>query len=137
MTMRQIKTVRRGRYYQLAYEDDGKSVEATLTGDMTVKKAFATADGKRYLKLDLDRAIGDKKLLMDVQEHIERAVSPRYSPLRNAWSDVTVKLMGAHHDEFAVGDVLDSLVVSPGAFETFGWCLLAKRTAKKSTVQPS
>lgn len=136
-----LVTVKRGRYDQVAFADKSK-VSAKLDG-CVVKKAFVSNDGKRYAKFDMSRAIGDKQLLLGVQEHIKQAVNPRFSPLRFAWEDVTVKLMATKWEigdqpaaawELREGDVVD-LVVSPGAFASFGWCLIATHVRRSPAIQ--
>lgn len=115
---------RRGKYEQL--ELNGKPVVARVGGCLVVK-AFES-HGKRYATLDMTSAIGDKKLLLDADEFIRARASPKFSPLRFAWTQVTVKI--ATNDDVRPGDVIDA-ELSPGAFGAFGWCLLLK---KKSNV---
>lgn len=136
-----LVTVKRGRYEQVAYADKSK-VCAELDG-CVVKKAFVSTDGKRYAKFDMSRAIGDKQLLLAVQDHIREAANPRFSPLRFAWEDVTVKLMGTKWEigdqpaaawELREGDVVN-LVLTPGAFGSFGWCLIATHVKRSHVIQ--
>lgn len=135
--MQQITVVKRGRFHQITFADKSKVV-AHLTG-CVVRKAFTSSDGKKYVKLDMTGAIGDKQLLLAVEERIKEVANPKFSPLRFAWEDVTAKLFGTKWEldgqpaaewELREGDVVD-MSLSPGAFGPFGWCLLVARINRK------
>jgi hypothetical protein len=119
---------RRGKYEQL--ELDGKPVVARVRG-CVVTKVFES-QGKRYATLDMSSAIGDKQLLLDADEFIRARASPRFSPLRFAWTQVTVKIV--INDELRYGSILD-VELSPGAFGAFGWCLLLKKISNVLVLQ--
>jgi hypothetical protein len=118
---------KRGKFEQLELATGGPVV-ARVRGCVVAKTS--ESGGKRYATLDMSSAIGDKKLLLDVDEFIRARAAPRFSPLRFAWGQVTVKI--ASGEDVHRGEVLD-VELSPGAFGPFGWCLLLK---KKSTVEP-
>lgn len=119
-----MKVVKRGRYEQLA-NDDGAPVVARLAG--CVVTGVTESHGKRYATLDMSSATGDRQALLDVDAFINARARPRFSPMRLAWSRVTVKIVV--DDDVATGDVVD-VDLSPGAFGSFGWCLLLRRVSQ-------
>lgn len=119
-----MKVVKRGRYEQLA-NDDGTPVVARLAG--CVVTGVTESNGKRYASLDMSSSTGDRQLLLDVDECIRARVRPRFSPMRLAWTRVTVKIVTT--DDVATGGVVD-VELTPGAFGSFGWCLLLTRVSQ-------
>lgn len=117
---------KRGRYDHVMLNES--PVIARLVGCVVTK--VTESGGKRYATLDASLATGDKQLLLDVDEFIRTRARPRFSPLRFAWAQVTVKLV-ARDDDVAPGDVVD-VELTPGAFGTFGWCLLARAISQTS-----
>lgn len=119
-----FKAVKRGRYEQLT-TIDGTPVVARLAG-CTVAKV-TESNGKRYATLDASCSTGDRQLLLDVDDFIRTRARPRFSPMRMAWACVTTK------DEVGVepGSVVD-VELTPGAFGSFGWCLLLKRVVSQT-----
>ncbi len=121
---------KRGKFQQLELAGGGGPVIARVRGCVVSKTSESR--GKRYATLDMSSAVGDKRLLLDVDEFIRARAAPRFSPLRFAWTHVTVKIASGD-DEVHRGEILD-VDLSPGAFGPFGWCLLLK---KKSIVESS
>ncbi len=116
--MKEMKAVKRGRYEQLVI--DGAPVVARVVGCVVTK--ITESNGKRYATLDMSSATGDRQLLLDVDAFINARARPRFSPMRLAWTQVTTKVV-TDDDVSGVVDV----ELTPGAFGSFGWCLLLTR----------
>lgn len=104
--------------------------------------------GSTYLVLDASMADDDAKAeLLRAHDFIQRHSSPEFSPLKyaresDAWDAVVVKMARDVSWEtpkgptdpwkLSPGDAVD-VVVSPGAFGKFGWCLNVKRIKRSAS----
>ncbi len=129
---RMFKIVKRGKFFQLQAPGGGP-VEVKLFGCVVVAPTYGSG-GKQYARFDLTQALG-REHLTSVAEFIKQAAAPRFSPLRFGFKSVVVKMGGAKWEtaeaatfEFPLepGQRVD-LVVGPGAFGDFGWCIVVKR----------
>ena len=119
--MRQIVTAR------------GDPVDIKLYA-VTVAKVPYPRNGKTYVGLDVGSALGDVDVLSAVDEFVAKAARPTFSPVQGA--RVLAKMVhtkyetdaGAPGFEFPLqeGMLLD-VVLRPGAFGEFGYCLLVHR----------
>ena len=141
-----FKAVRRGKFMQLATPDGGP-VEVKLFGCVVVSSKYSSgkdssgkdSSGKDYAKLDLSAAQGREDLVR-VAEFIDATKpKPRFSPLRFGLGNVVVKFGPGTKWETAIAAIsefylepgsLVDVVVSPGAFGDFGWCVNVKRIKK-------
>lgn len=127
-----FKAVSRGKFRQVALRD-GRPAEATLYNCM-VDKAPYQRGTKTYAVLDLSDAIGDLDVLRRIDEFIDATAKPEFSPL--SFPLAVIKLAStAYADADGLpcepfflkrGDAVD-VVLRPGAFGTFGYCLLLHR----------
>jgi len=125
-----LKTVRRGKFEQLKY--DGKAIELYFDNCTVVREIY---DNNKYIRLDLSKTSGDKNALRLIHSYIQKEVNPNFSPLKyafenNSWSDIVCKISNASWEPFekylSKGQSVD-VVLSPGAFGSFGFCLLIKK----------
>lgn len=130
-----FQTVVRGRYRQLARAQGGGPVDVALYR-CTVDEPPYTRGDKTYVSLDVGDALGDTDLLRACDDFIWAQARPAYSPVA-AMPLLVVKVPPgvAYEDEIGHpaapwtmtrGQVVD-VVVRPGAFGDFGYCLLLQR----------
>ena len=124
-----LKSVKRGKFHQLRYDDN--PIELVFTNVKVVRDTQATKIDrcvyKTYTRLDLTRASGNKGDLLFIHNYIKSKASPNFSPLKYAeengsWDDIVCKVKTERY--LKAGDIVD-VVLSPGAFGEFGWCLTA------------
>lgn len=138
------KIVRRGKFYQFA-----SAPHVKVFGAVVVKDMYESA-GKRYLKVNLQECTRQSYVrheLTNIDRAIDKAVNPRFSPVRYAeehdWGEVVLKVLDSCSWEDAAGpakpfwpvehDVVD-VVVAPGAFGDFGWCLNVVKIKRSATT---
>jgi hypothetical protein len=122
-----LRSVRRGKFDQLRY--DNNPVELLFENCLVVRGIY-----DKYIRLDLSKSHGDRVALLKIHEYIKNAVNPNFSPLKYAenksWDDIVCKISNAYWDPFEKylnkGDKVD-VVLSPGSFASFGWCLNIKK----------
>lgn len=130
---RRFKVTQRGTLRQLLHPD-GTPVEAPLYGCRVIKPPY-TSNGKTYMLLDHTGCTGDLDVVKAVDDFIRATARPAFTPL--ATGTLLVKLTRATKYETAgavpgfaftpsEGQAVD-VVVGPGAFGTFGYCVLVKR----------
>lgn len=127
-----LQTTVRGRLRQVAR--DGAPVDVALYNCVVDQEPRQRGD-KVYLSLDAGDAVGDTDLLRRVDEHIYRAARPAFSPV--ALPLLTVKVLATTRYEDEAGHAAPSwtprrgqvvdVVLRPGAFGDFGYCLLLQR----------
>lgn len=143
--MSDFRVTRRGTLCQLA-NADGTAIDAALYGCRVIKPPY-DRNGKTYMELDVTGCSGDMHLVAAVNDFIRATARASFSPLRvrrpstpgapDATQTLIVKLTRATKYETAaavpgfaftpgVGDAVD-VVVGPGAFGQFGYCVLVKR----------
>ena len=128
-----FRAVSRGTFRQLALPD-GSPVEIKLFGCMVDREPYVRND-KTYVALDLIDAVGDLDVLRAVDEFIEHAARPEFSPYRpplviakmpaNVEYATATGEPGSRFD-LRRGELVDVLL-RPGAFGSFGYCLLVSR----------
>ena len=128
-----FKSVARGRLLQVA-GPDGEPVDVRLYACQVIKPPYE-AGGKTYAVLDASAAAGDLDRLRALNDFVRAQARPRFSPVRPDGA-LVVKLdrpkweTAAGTPGFAfpldVGSLVD-VVLRPGAFGGFGWCLLVHR----------
>ena len=130
-----LKAVKRGKFTQVTV--DGGPVDIKLFGCTVVASEYVVG-GKKYAKFDLSRAVGRQELER-VGEFIRKTASPRFCPLRLGLGAVVVKLgrttrwetpHGPGFEFYLHPGVAVDLVVAPGSFGDFGWCVNVKRIKK-------
>lgn len=134
--MQGFRAVQRGRYRQVVHADSGQPVDVALYR-CTVDAAPRERGGKMYASLDVADAVGDGDTLTQVDDYICRVARPAYSPVASR-PLLVVKLypLTRFEDEagrpvaagwpIQRGQVVD-VVLRPGAFGDFGYCLLLHR----------
>lgn len=131
--------VSRGTMRRLARH--GREVAIALYACRVTRPPFSK-NGKTYMHLDLSSAAGDLDALRDADQAICQAARPAFSPVAYASPAgppraVIVKLTktvaysgadAAPAPPFspAEGDLVD-VVLTPGAFGSFGYCVLVSR----------
>lgn len=133
--MGMFKAVKRGKFSHVI-RADGSAVRIRLD-NVVISRAPYESAGKTYVRLDASAATSDgtngtngtKDDLLGVRDFIRASANPRFDPLIHGWtSPVIAKIPPATKNEtpvtLAVGDIV-SLTLSPGAFGSFGWCILA------------
>jgi hypothetical protein len=161
---RRLKTVRRGTMHQVT-TSAGTSPSITLYACLVTRAPY-DKNGKRYMQLDVSRALGDLDDLRRVDAFIAREATARaggtggtggtggyhgknggtggtdkrgknrdndfFSPVMDG-DQVVVKIprdavldSPDHQTWLRVGDAVD-VVLAPGAFAAFGYCLLLRR----------
>lgn len=122
----------RGKLRRLARH--GRDVDIALYA-CQVTRAPYVKHGKTYMELDFSVAAGDVDTLRAANQAIHAAAKPAFSPVRE--SAVLVKLLKTTAYETAQAtlgpafvpnqnDLVD-VVLTPGAFGEFGYCVLVKR----------
>lgn len=132
----QFKAVARGKYRQLVHATSGTAVDITLFRCRVERPPHAKGDNT-YLGLDLSDAVGDLDLLRKVDAFIQTAAQPSFSPVGRvlivkvprrhvSWEldDGSRSLDGAYA---LVVDQMVDVIIRPGAFGPFGYCLLLQR----------
>lgn len=114
----------------------GRDVDMALYACRVERPPFVK-HGKTYMELDLSAAAGDLDGLRAADTAIRAAVNPSFSPVRAETRGVIVKLLKTTSYETDQGnpgpafvpaqnDLVD-VVLTPGAFGQFGYCVLVKR----------
>jgi hypothetical protein len=133
-------SVTRGRFRQVVDAGSRQPVDIVLYG-CKVTKAPHTANGKTYVWLDVAECVGDVQRLRDVDVFIKREASPRFSPvtermviakLTRATQYATDDGAAAWKIDAALGDLVD-VVLQPGAFGGFGYCMLVNKLKPHAT----
>lgn len=137
-------SVTRGRLRQVVDARDRQPVHVTLYR-CKVTKAPHTIRGKTYVWLDVSGCVGKDpdcaRRLQDVDAYIRREASPRFSPVTE--SMVIAKLTratqyaaddgtAAWKVDVSLGDLVD-VVLQPGAFGSFGYCMLVHKLKPHAT----
>lgn len=121
----------------MSLRQNGVPVEIALSG-CVITRAPYQAGGKWYARFDATAAAGRDELRA-VDAQIQRLAAPRYSPVRFV-GNVVAKIQSLQAMEFpgdiVPGQVVD-LVVSPGPFGAFGWCLNVKRILREGACLAS
>ena len=139
-----FKAVKRGNFSHVT-RADGSAVRIRLE-NVVISRAPYESAGKTYVRLDASAATsvgtdgtngtngtngtdGTKDDLLGVRDFIRATANPRFDPLIHGWtSPVIAKIPPATKNEtpvtLTVGDIV-SLTLAPGAFGSFGWCILA------------
>lgn len=136
-----FRAVTRGTFRQVVNASDGTPVDLKLFR-CVVDKAPYVRGAKTYVALDLIDALGDLDVLRALDEFIERSVTPEFSPLRPPLVIVKVPRDVSYEDaEGAPGPPLDlkrgdeiDVMLRPGAFGAFGYCLLLTRVKPHAVV---
>ncbi|AGE58540.1 hypothetical protein PBCVNY2B_863L [Paramecium bursaria Chlorella virus NY2B] len=123
-----LRSVRRGKFEQLRYEN--QPIELLFENCYIIRGIY-----DNYVRLDLSKSSGDRSALLKIHEYIKNAANPNFSPLKYAaenksWDDVVCKISNANWEPYEKylnkGDKVD-VVLSPGSFGSFGWCLNIKQ----------
>ncbi|ABU44299.1 hypothetical protein FK949_gp207 [Paramecium bursaria Chlorella virus NYs1] len=123
-----LRSVRRGKYEQLRY--DNQPIKLLFENCYIVRGVY-----DKYVRLDLSKSSGDRSALLKIHEYIKDVANPNFSPLKYAaenrsWDDIVCKISNAEWNPFEKhinkGDKVD-VVLSPGSFGSFGWCLNIKQ----------
>ena len=123
-----LRSVRRGKFEQLRYENN--PIELLFENCLIVRGIY-----DNYVRLDVSISSGDRGALIKIHDYIKNAVNPNFSPIKYAaenksWDDVVCKISNAQWEPFEKylnkGDKVD-VVLSPGSFGKFGWCLNVKK----------
>ena len=130
-----LRTTVRGRYRQVVRAQGGQPPDVALY-NCSVDQEPRDKGGKLYVSLDAGDAAGDVELLKAIDEHIHRAARPAYSPVATM-PLLVVKVLAATRFEDEAGDPVPAwplrrgqavdVVLRPGAFGEFGYCLLLQR----------
>lgn len=129
-----MQAVTRGKLRQIATAG-GDPVDVTLYACVVTRAPYVKG-GKTYAGLDASAAAGDLDLLRRVDEFVRRQANPAFSPVAPG-GKLVVKLAPGLRYENGDGDaalpwnvtegaVVD-VVLRPGAFGDFGYCLLLRR----------
>ena len=133
-----LRAVSRGKFRQVALRNGGH-VDATIY-NCVVDKAPYQRGTKTYVVFDLSDAVGDLDLLRHVDDFIRTQATPDYSPLslpllvakmvNTTYADAD----GLPCEPFFLnrGDAVD-VVLRPGAFGQFGYCMLLQRVKPHAT----
>lgn len=129
MDINKLKSVKRGKFDQLRYDDNPIEIpfkNVKIVRDTKPTKADRCANDN-YTRIDITHANGNKGDLLMIHNVIKAKVLPEFSPLKYAaengsWDDIVCKVKTKRY--LAAGDIVD-VVLSPGAFGVFGWCLTA------------
>lgn len=126
-----FKTVSRGKLSQLT-TSSGEPVDMRIYGCVVTKGPYVR-NNKRYMRLNLDGAVGDTDVLKAVDDHVRKVAASAFSPVGD---DVIVKMARTAYEtedanpgfrfEPEPGLVVD-VELRPGAFGKFGYCLLLRR----------
>lgn len=130
-----LRTTSRGTFRQVVRAQDGQPPEVALY-NCAVDQEARERGGKTYVSLDAGDAVGDLDLLKTIDQHIDRAARPAYSPVA-AMPLLVVKVLATTRFEdeegrqapawpLRRGQAVD-VVLRPGAFGEFGYCLLLHR----------
>lgn len=129
-----MNVVTRGRYQHLVHSRDRSPIAVRLYNCEVTRAPYAK-NGKTYAELDVGSAAGDVDVLRQVDDRIHRACSPAFTPVMGRRLIVKIPKTLVYED--AAGDTTDAwpiergavidVVLTPGAFGQFGWCLLAQR----------
>lgn len=127
-----IKSVKRGRFHQLRYDD--QPIEIPFKNIKIIRDVRATKTDRcvydQFARIDITHAHGNKGDLLLIHNYIKAKASPNFSPLKyaaenNSWDDIVIKIKTEKY--LSKGDMVDG-VLSPGAFGAFGWCITLKLT---------
>ena len=125
-----LKSVKRGKFHQLRYED--QPIEIPFKGIKIIRDVQATKTDRcvydKFTRIDITHAQGNKGDLLLVHNYIKSKASPNFSPMKyaienNSWDDIVVKIKTEKY--LSKGDMVDG-VLSPGAYGDFGWCITLK-----------
>ncbi len=125
-----IKSVKRGKFHQLRYDD--QPIEIPFKNIKLIRDVQATKTDRcvydNFTRIDITHAQGNKEDLLLVHNYIKSKASPKFSPMKyavenNSWDDIVVKIKTEKY--LSKGDIVDG-VLSPGAFGEFGWCVTLK-----------
>lgn len=131
-----MRVVTRGRLRQLENPRGGGAPEARLYACEVLKPPYDRG-GKTYVQLAL--GLGDVDVLRRIDDLIHQQARPAFSPLSTAGDGLRVvaKLPGTARFEDVAGDPCPrwqlhagqrvDVVLEPGAFGDFGYCLLVRR----------
>ena len=130
-----FRSTTRGRFRQVVLAADGRPLDAALYR-CAVDEAPYERGGKTYLALDVGDAGGDMDLLRACDDFICAQARPAYSPVASA-PLLVVKVLATTRYEDAAGAASPpwtprrcqevDVVLRPGAFGDFGYCLLLGR----------
>ncbi len=124
----------RGKLRRLARH--GRDVDIALYACQVTRPPYVK-HGKTYMELDVSAAAGDLDILRAADRDIQNTTRPAFSPYNAERSALLVKLLkttiyqndrGVPGAKFmpAHGDLID-VILTPGAFGEFGYCVLVKR----------
>jgi len=125
-----ITPVKRGRFFQLRYEDN--PIEIPFENVKILRDVQASKVGRcvyeKFTRIDIKHARGNKGDLLLIHNYIKNKANPKFSPLKYAeengsWSDIVCKIQSDKY--LSAGDVVNG-VLSSGSFGDFGWCLNLK-----------
>lgn len=125
-----IKSVKRGKFHQLRYDDQPIEIPfkniKILRDVQSIKTERCVYD--IFTRIDITHAQGNKGDLLLVHNYIKSKASPKFSPMKyavenNSWDDIVVKIKTEKY--LSAGDIVDG-VLCPGSFGGFGWCLTLK-----------
>lgn len=123
-----IKAVRRGKFDQLTY--DGKKIEIQFKNVKIVRDMYSIKSDRcaynTFVRIDLTHALGNKGDLLLIHNYVKAKSATEFSPLKYAadnksWSDIVCKIKTDTY--LNAGDIIDDVILSPGAFGSWGWVL--------------
>ena len=131
-----LRAVTRGRLQHLVVGGGQQPPEARLYG-CRVRRAPYEKNGKTYVVLGVQDALGDLDVLHRVDDFVRRQHPGSYSPILLETGAVIAKLTSATKYENEDGDpaapwhvrqdAAVDVVLRPGAFGSFGYCWLVHR----------
>lgn len=125
-----LKTVKRGKFHQLRYDD--QPIEIPFKNIKIIRDVQATKNDRcvydKFTRIDITHAQGNKGDLLLMHNYIKNKANPDFSPLKyaadnNSWGDIVTKIKSDRY--LSAGDIVDGLL-SPGAFGVWGWCITLK-----------
>ena len=133
--------VPRGKLRRLARH--GRDVDIALYACQVTRPPHVK-HGKTYMELDLSAAAGDVDTLRAACDAIQTTAKPAFTPVHG--SRAVVKLLkttvyetaeGSAGTRFVpdTGDLVD-VILTPGAFGAFGYCVLVKRIKPHALKHP-
>lgn len=130
-----LRTTLRGKFRQVVRARDGQPPDVALYNCSVDQEPRLRGD-KTYVSLDAGDAVGDVDLLKTIDQHIYRAARPAFSPVATM-PLLVVKVLATTRFEDEQGDQAGpwalrrgqavDVVLRPGAFGEFGYCLLLQR----------
>lgn len=140
-----LRAVVRGKFRQLVATDTGQAPEVCLYNCAVDQEPRRRGD-KVYVSLDAGDAVGDIEMLKTIDDFICRTAKPAFSPVATL-PLLVVKVQPAtkYEDELGHpsvswpmrrGQAVD-VVLRPGAFGDFGYCLLLHRVKPHALAAPS